>query len=58
MGEVIPLRPKKPPPSKTLCMQGHHQWKACKERRFDTRAGKLLTLLRCARCGKEKTQSL
>jgi hypothetical protein len=33
-----------------------HKWQVVSERQFDVRHGKLVTLLRCARCGKEKTE--
>lgn len=67
MGDVLPFkRPaSKPRGSKdaskggkgnTLCKNGFHKWKAVKETRFDVKQGKLLTLSRCERCGKEKLE--
>jgi len=40
----------------TLCRSGFHKWEVAKERRFDVKRGKLVTVMRCARCGKEKTE--
>lgn len=54
MGEVI--RFKKPSAQdkhrgKTLCKSGFHKWEVLKERPFDVKQGKLLTVYRCTRCG-------
>lgn len=43
---------------RTLCGNGFHRWETVSERRFDVKQGKLLTLYRCSRCGKEKTRAL
>lgn len=61
MGEIIKF--KKPDPrekaeGRTLCRSGFHRWKTVSERKFDVRRGKLVTLLRCERCGKEQTKLL
>jgi len=61
MGDVIAF--KKPKLSekhkgKTLCRSGFHKWKIVTEKRFDVKQGKLVTLSRCERCGKEKTETL
>lgn len=42
----------------TLCKEGHHKWKIVQEKQFDTRLGKLVTLLQCERCKQKKTQLL
>jgi hypothetical protein len=52
---------KKPSPKaknqgKTLCLHDFHKWAVVSERKFDVRQGKLVTLYRCQRCGKEKTE--
>lgn len=39
----------------TLCQEGHHRWRVIKDKRFDVKRGKLVTVYRCERCGKEKT---
>jgi len=35
-----------------------HKWKVVTEKKFDVKQGKLATLLRCQRCGKEQTKFL
>lgn len=60
MGEIIPF--KKPKASEKhagrgLCASGFHKWEACKEKPFDVKAGKLVTLLRCKRCGTTKVEA-
>lgn len=40
---------------KTLCRHNHHKWVVVKDSQFDVKQGKLVTLYRCSRCGKEKT---
>jgi len=52
---------KKPSPKdrnkgKTLCLHDFHKWTVVSDRNFDVRQGKLVTLYRCQRCGKEKTE--
>ncbi|OGI49453.1 MAG: hypothetical protein A3E57_08275 [Candidatus Muproteobacteria bacterium RIFCSPHIGHO2_12_FULL_60_33] len=59
MGEIVKF--KKPSlrdkaEGKTLCKSGFHRWKVVTERKFDVSQGKLVTLRRCERCGKEKTE--
>jgi len=39
---------------RTLCKSGFHRWKVVAEKKFDVKRGKLVTLLRCERCGKEQ----
>ena len=61
MAEVIPFR--RPPlkekhKGKTLCRHGHHKWVVDKARQFDVKQGKLVTVYRCARCGKTKVRAL
>ena len=60
MGEILDFR--KPAPNgklkgKTLCQNGHHKWKVCKDKQFDTRAGKLVTVYRCERCNAQKVKA-
>ena len=59
MGEILKF--KKPSlqdraQGKTLCNSGFHRWKIVAERKFDVKQGKLVTLRRCERCGKEQTE--
>ena len=59
MGEVVTFKKKSPKEKhkgKSLCRSGFHKWQIVKERQFDVKSGKLVTLMRCARCGKEKTE--
>lgn len=39
----------------TLCRNGHHRWKVWKNLPFDVRQGKLVTVYRCERCGKQRS---
>lgn len=56
MSTVLPFkRPKAAP--RGLCQHGHHRWVVCKDTRFDVKQGRLLTVLRCERCGQEKTEA-
>jgi hypothetical protein len=43
---------------KTMCKSGFHKWEVIKENRFDVKQGKLVTLYRCKRCGKQKNTAL
>lgn len=43
---------------KTLCLHDFHKWQVVSERKFDVKRGRLVTLYRCERCGKEKTDLL
>lgn len=61
MSNVIPF--KRPKASdkhkgKFLCQSGHHKWMVDKEKQFDVKLGKLVTLYRCARCKATKVKTL
>jgi hypothetical protein len=61
MGDVIQFR--RPKASKEhrgsmLCRSDFHDWEVVKERQFDVKQGRLVTLLRCKRCGKTKIRGL
>lgn len=61
MADILPF--KKPPTArkhkgKGLCREGHHKWEVCKEKQFDSRQGRLVTVYRCKRCGKQKVKAL
>lgn len=43
---------------KTLCKSGFHKWVIIKEKQFDVKQGKLITLYECSRCGEKKTKAL
>ncbi len=60
MGDVVPFR--RPTAAekhkgKTLCRSGFHKWQVVKEKQFDVRQGKLVTVYRCARCGQQKVEA-
>lgn len=60
MGEVVHFkRPKlkEKHQGNTLCRNGHHKWQAEKGTPFDVKSGKLVTRLRCQRCGATKTEA-
>lgn len=60
MAEVIPFRKpslKDRHKGNTLCRHGHHKWLVDKDKQFDVKAGKLVTIYRCARCGKQKVMT-
>jgi hypothetical protein len=42
---------------KTLCSRGFHKWAIDGDTTFDSKQGRLVTRLRCARCGAFKTQA-
>jgi hypothetical protein len=59
MADILPF--KKPKASekhqgKTLCRSGFHKWKVAKEKPFDVKTGKLVTLYRCERCGATRSE--
>jgi hypothetical protein len=61
MAEILKF--KRPKPSekhqgKTLCRSGFHRWEVQKERVFEVKSGRLVTLYRCARCGASKTLAI
>jgi hypothetical protein len=60
MGEVLGF--KRPRPSekhrgKTLCRSNFHKWEVVKDKQFDVRQGRLITVLRCTRCGEMKVKA-
>ncbi len=60
MADILPF--KKPRPSEknkgnTLCRNGFHKWEISKEKQFDSKQGKLVTVYQCKRCGKTKVQA-
>ena len=59
MAEVIPFKKpslKEKHKGNTLCRRGHHKWAVDTEKQFDVKAGKLVTVYNCARCGKKKVR--
>lgn len=60
MSKVVSLEKARKARQKTispLCREGFHKWQPVKTTGFDVKQGKLVTLLRCARCGAEKTEA-
>ncbi|VAW68591.1 hypothetical protein MNBD_GAMMA10-2903 [hydrothermal vent metagenome] len=60
MGDVVPFKKKKTsekPKENMLCRRGFHKWEVDKEKEFDVNRGKLVTVYRCKRCGKEKVEA-
>lgn len=43
--------------AKVLCDSDFHKWRVLKHSQFDVKLGKLVTLERCMRCGKERTRA-
>lgn len=61
MAEIIHFRkatPAEKAKGKTLCKHGFHKWAIDKDKRFDSRQGRLVTDYRCERCGVVKTTAL
>jgi hypothetical protein len=59
MGKIVKFRKpdlKAKAEGKTLCKRGFHRWAVVTERVFDVKQGKLVTLSRCERCGKTRTE--
>ncbi|MFT6310481.1 MAG: hypothetical protein ACJAQS_000846 [Porticoccus sp.] len=60
MADILPFKKPKvadKSKAKTLCSNNHHKWKVCKEKQFDVRDGKLVTIYKCERCGKQKVRA-
>ena len=61
MADVLPFRKrslKEKHKGKTLCRHGHHKWAVDKEKQFDVKQGKLVTVYRCTRCNERKVTAL
>ncbi len=61
MGDVVAFKKQKVSQrhrGKSLCKSGFHKWVIAKNRHFDVKQGKLLTLFECERCGKARTKAL
>lgn len=43
---------------KTLCREGFHKWVVDKEKQFEVKSGKLVTIYVCVRCGEKKVKAL
>jgi hypothetical protein len=61
MGDVIRFRKPKAGEKargETLCREGFHRWVVTKDKQFDVRQGRLVTVYRCSRCGALQTKAL
>lgn len=61
MAKILPFArptPQQKNAGKTLCHNDFHKWRVATEKRFDVKRGRLVTVLCCTRCGKEKTRLL
>lgn len=59
MGEIIKFKKKslsEKHKGKTLCQSGFHKWAIVQAQKFDVKQGKLLTVYKCERCGKLKSE--
>jgi len=60
MADILPFKPKAKPkvqPRSALCGNGHHRWVVWKDKPFDVKQGKLVTIYRCERCGAERSEA-
>lgn len=60
MGDVVPFRrPKACEKHRgaTLCRSNFHKWEIWKEKQFDVKQGKLVTVYRCSRCGATRIEA-
>ncbi len=61
MAEVVPFkrreRRRRRAEGDTLCRAGRHKWEVVSDSRFDVREGRLVTVLRCRRCGRERVET-
>ncbi len=61
MGDVVQFKPQtlaQRHKGNTLCRSGFHKWQVLKEKQFDVKQGKLITVFQCLRCAKIKTKAL
>jgi hypothetical protein len=61
MADILPFKKPKAHDKyrgNTLCRHGHHKWVVDKKTVFDSKQGRLVTRLRCQRCGKVKTRRI
>lgn len=43
---------------KSLCREGFHKWVVDKEKQFEVKSGKLVTIYICVRCGEKKVKAV
>jgi hypothetical protein len=60
MTNILPFKKKKASDKakgNILCKRGFHKWEIIKERQFDVKQGRLVTVSQCKRCGKFKNEA-
>lgn len=60
MGDVIAFKKKahiKKQQGNILCKRGFHKWQIDKEKQFDVKQGRLVTVYKCKRCAKVKIEA-
>lgn len=60
MADILPFKRKSPfekHKGKTLCRSGFHKWAVVKEKQFDVKQGKLVTVYKCERCSEQKVEA-
>jgi hypothetical protein len=58
MADILPFkRPGGRLRGNSLCRSNHHKWEVLKDRRFDVKQGRLVTVERCSRCGATRTRA-
>jgi hypothetical protein len=61
MAEILAFKKKKlsqKHKGKTLCRSGFHKWEIINEKQFDVKQGRLVTIYKCQRCGKQKVTAV
>jgi len=61
MAEILAFKKKKlsqKHKGKTLCRSGFHKWEIITEKQFDVKQGRLVTIYKCQRCGKQKVTAV
>jgi len=43
---------------KTLCKNGFHKWEIIQEKQFEVTQGRMVTVYKCKRCGKQKNTAI
>ncbi|MDF1820370.1 MAG: hypothetical protein P1U64_02285 [Alcanivoracaceae bacterium] len=58
MADILPFKkPARKKASKGMCQHGFHKWQIVKDKQFDVKQGRLVTVSRCVRCGKQKVEA-
>jgi len=60
MSNVVQFKKTKPSEKhkgNLLCKRNFHKWEIDQEKQFDVKQGRLVTVYKCKRCGKFKTEA-